>query len=198
MSAFSPTADAGFFDAVLKGSRVVLRPYSEDRDLENIARLLADERVTAPMGVESPDLSRERVRAAKEDRMGRDDAGDWTIFIPVGEDEIFAGEIGIALWEPETHVGEIFAAVHPDLAGKGYGREAASTLIEHIFGLDPVATVRVQTLRSNVKAVKLACSLGFRETGVRFVPPEQSKGFPGGAAVILDVRAYEFRRFETR
>jgi RimJ/RimL family protein N-acetyltransferase len=184
-----------FFEAVLKGPRLILRPYSEERDLENVAALFQDPRVTGPIGMPDGSRTLEKVRDAKRAREESEDAGDWTVFALASDGEEFAGETGIAGWNVETHVVEVFAAISPERMGMAYGREAVSLLLEHIWRRSPVATARVQVLSTNKRALRLAESLGFRETGRRLVPPDPITGFPGGTGVILDCRQHEFRPF---
>lgn len=190
----SPTPES-FFEAVLKGPRLVLRPYLEERDLENIAGLFQDPRVTGPIGMPDGSCPLDKVRDAKRARGASEDAGDWTVFATTAEGEAFVGETGIAGWNAETHVVEVFAAISPEYMGMAYGREAVSLLLEHIWRRSPVATARVQALSTNRHALRLAVSLGFRETGRRFVPPDPITGFPGGAGVMLDCRQHEFKPF---
>jgi RimJ/RimL family protein N-acetyltransferase len=187
---------SSFFDSTLTSRRLILKPYSEDRDFPNIEKMLSDPRVTGPMGIPVPNFFTEELKRAKKERSERIDAGDWTIFLTKAENETFIGEVGIAEWNSENHIVEIFAAISPDHAGKAYGREAVSTLIERIFSAAPIAQIRTQALETNVGSINLALKLGFRESGTRFVEADPGRGFAGGLAVIMDLRSHEFRRFE--
>ncbi len=187
--------DQSFFDSVLNGPRLVLRPYSEGRDFEMIAEMLSDPRITAPMGIPVPKPYLEELRRSKQARAENTETGDWSAFITSDEDEIFVGEVGIASWDLENQIAEVFIAVNPDHAGRAYGRDATSLLMEHIFRAAPLACVRMQTLTSNKNALKLAGSLGFRETGRRFALADPGRGFSGGTAIVLDCRAHQFKPF---
>ncbi len=190
-----PGALEAFFSSCIETNRLILRPYSEERDLDNIAELLADSRVTAPMGIPLPHISVDEIRSAKQKRAQDARSGDWTI-LSSDASESFAGEIGIAEWDVEAHVVSVFTAIHPDYRGAGIGREAMSKLMECIFGTSPIATVRIELLAANTPALKLGERLGFRITGRRFVPPDPILGFVGRNAVIMDCRAHEFKPFE--
>jgi RimJ/RimL family protein N-acetyltransferase len=63
----------------------------------------------------------------------------------------------------------------------------------HVYGHNSLATIRMQTLATNERALALCARLGFRETGRRYVEADLGRGFIGGIAVILDCRAHEFR-----
>ena len=191
-----------FFSTVLRGPRLVLIPYSEERDFDHIASLYSNPIVSAAIGIPHPAPYVEGLRQAKRDRMERSDVGDWTALVgtetagnSTEEAEVFAGEVGIGQCEFRTLVMEVFIAIDPVHAGKGFGREAASLLIEHIFSHVPLATVRMHTLASNRKLLALGMSLGFRETGERWVEADPARGFAGSFAAILDCRIHEFRKY---
>jgi len=185
-----------FFTSGYEGKRIILIPYSEDRDLVHIHAMFQDPRTTGPLGIDSKKFPIDKIRDQKRERMEAPDASDWTIFIKKGGDEKFAGEVGLVNWDYETHVVEIFAAISPDLSGKGYGRETVSILMERIFARSMIAIVRVQTLTTNKAALKLSYALGFRETGRRAVSPDPEIGFVGGIAVVMDCLFYEFRPYK--
>ena len=187
--------DEDFFSATLYGPRLVLNPYSEDRDLDHIAAMLSDPLVTGPMGIPHPALSVEELRRAKQLRAQRPDTGDWSVYLPYKEGDLFTGEVGITDWNPEPQVAEIFIAISSEHFGKAYGREALSCLLEHIFRASRLACARVQVLVGNSKALALAADLGFRETGRRFVPHDPHHGFIGGTAAVLDCRTHHFKPF---
>jgi RimJ/RimL family protein N-acetyltransferase len=163
-----------------------------------IAAMLRDPVVSGPMGIPEPRITTEDLRLVKESRAQRTDAGDWTAFVRARHDEheeVFAGEVGVVEWDSDMLVAEVFVAIIPDLGGSGYGREAVSRLTEHIFRSVPLACVRTQALITNARALALATSLGFRETGRRFVLPNLESGFVGGTAAVLDCRAHHFQPF---
>jgi RimJ/RimL family protein N-acetyltransferase len=183
-----------FFASVLTGPRLILRPYSEERDFESIVKMFSDPLVTAPIGIPHPRPFVDGLKMAKLARLAREDTGDWTVFAQVPDnDELFTGEVGIGSHEPETRVFELFVATASENAGKGYGREAVSILMSRIFRSFPQATVRMQTLLSNQRAVRLCLKLGYRESGRRFTEPDWGRGFAGGMAVIMDCRANRYR-----
>ncbi len=155
--------------------------------------MLADPRNADAIGVSPGAFSVERVRQSKRARADSGVAGDWTVFFPANDAERFVGEARIADWDSLNHIREIFASIHPAYGGKGLGVEAVSALMEHIFRTDQIATVRVQTLESNLKALRLTGKLGFRESGRRIVLPDPVRGFKGGTAVFLECRSHQFR-----
>jgi len=189
-----------FFTATCQGGRLLLVPYSEGRDLGLIHTMFQDERTTSPLGVDFKKFTLEKLRAQKQERIDAPNSGDWTIFLKEdmedkkdGEDsKTFIGEIGLVNWDYETHVVEIFTALSGDYGGHGYGTEAVSVLMERIFARSMISGVRMQTLSTNITALKLCSRLGFRETGRRAVPFDPEIGFTGGIAVMLDCRMHEF------
>ena len=188
--------DLSFTATDLIGVRILLHPYDEDRDFDRIAGMLSDPMVTGPMGIPHPVPFVEELRRAKRERADRPEIGDWTIFLVENDSETFAGEVGIANWDAEFHIVEIFVSILPEVSGKAIGREAVSLLSGHIFKASPIACIRIQALEMNVVSLKLASSLGFRETGRRYVDADPGRGFVGGIAVMMDLRAHEFRPFE--
>jgi hypothetical protein len=44
--------------------------------------------------------------------------------------------------------------------------------MEHVFREDSLATIRMQTLSTNERALSLCWKLGYRETGQRFMEAE--------------------------
>ena len=195
MSCCSQPQGGCILTPVINGQRVILRLYDEARDLDCIYSLLSDPLVTGPLGMPVPSITIENLRLSKRDRTSREDATDWTIFFSENDTELFIGEIGIACWDVENHVVEVFIAIHPDHHGKAYGIEALSVLMDSIYARTQVALVRTQILESNTRSLSMVAKLGFRETGRRFVHPDPLRGFVGGTSVILDCRAHEFCKF---
>lgn len=187
-----------FFNTVLYGSRMVLRPYSEDRDFDFIVAMFSDPVVTTPIGIPFPDPFIEHLRQSKRSRLLDTMLGDWTVFILDNENsaEIFAGEVGIGNFEPLTQIFEIFTAIVSTHHAKAYGREATSLLMKHIFQKYNLATIRMQTLETNRSALNLCARLGFRVTGSSYFERDVGRGFLGGAGLILDCRLDEFVPFE--
>jgi RimJ/RimL family protein N-acetyltransferase len=189
---------AEFFAATLRGPRLVLLAYDEDRDFDNIVLLYSDPVVTDAPGIAFPSPFLDRLRLLKRARMARSDAGEWTAHMQIGDTDFLAGEFGIVEWNDETRVVELFCVVHGVFKGKAYGREGVSALMTHIYGRDPLAAVRMQVLSSNERSMGLCCALGFKETGSRFVQADPVSGFRGGMAAIMDCRAWEFRAFQLK
>jgi RimJ/RimL family protein N-acetyltransferase len=184
------------FSAVLTGPRVVLRPYSEERDFLNVVSMFSDPAVTSPIGILHPRPFMDGLKNAKRERMACRETADWTVFVRSADNgEHFVGEVGIGSWDPETQVFELFAAIVSEQTGKAYGCEAVSVLMTRIFLSYPHATVRMQTLLSNQKAIGLCLKLGYRESGRRFTEPDWGIGFTGGMAIIMDCRASQFKPF---
>jgi RimJ/RimL family protein N-acetyltransferase len=189
----SSKTDSDFFHTVLHGPRLILRPYDEDRDFEKIAAIFSDPRITGPIGIPYPDPFLEHLKFAKRERMYLPDVGEWSVFEISGENENFVGEVGVSEWESENQIVELFAAIKTEFVGKGYGREAVSTVMSWVFSSVPLATIRMQTLSTNERALALCRSLGFRVSGERFMDADLCRGFVGGIAILLDCRMHEFK-----
>jgi RimJ/RimL family protein N-acetyltransferase len=181
-----------FFQSIQTGPRLILRPYDEVRDFDNIAQIFSDPRITGPIGIPFPDPFLEHLRQAKRERVGLPDAGEWSVFEPSENGEIFVGEVGVSEWERENQIVELFSAINSDFGGKGYGRESVSILMSQIFTHVPIVTIRMQTLATNERALALCRSLGFHRTGERYLDSDLCRGFVGGMAIILDCRLAEF------
>jgi RimJ/RimL family protein N-acetyltransferase len=186
------------FSTVLSSDRIVIKPYDESRDFDHIAVMFSDPRVTAPIGIPNPNPFLENLREAKRERALLHDAADWTIYAhhPETNADTFIGEVGIAYLEPYTRVTELFLATTPDNPHQGYGREAVSLLMDHIFRNDPLITIRMQTLSSNIPALSMCAKLGFRITGERYMEPDPGRGFIGGIALILDCRISDYKKYQ--
>jgi len=180
-----------FFSAVLKGPRITLLPYSEERDFNNIAHLLSDPTLTAPMGIPNPCPFLEELKRAKQERLSCEDVGDWTAFL----ENDFIGEVGIASSNPAFKLVEIFVTIASEQWGKGLGRESVSVLMKHIFNVEAYATVRIRTLISNTKALRMCASLGFKITGSRHVEADPGRGLQEGTWIIADCHLHEFTPF---
>ncbi len=183
------------FAPVINGSRLILRTYDEQRDLAPIFEILTDPGVTEPLGLTSPAITIEKLRQSKQERIDSNSSSDWTVFLVVEGAEEIIGEIGIAFWDEENHVVEVFLAIHPEYWGHSYGIEALSTLMSWIFSRSTLAVVRAQILERNTRSLRLVSKLGFRESGRRFVHPDPLSNFEGGTSLMLDCREHEFRRF---
>lgn len=74
------------------------------------------------------------------------------------------GYAGMWLFARESHVTTI--AVHPNYRNQGYGRMLMNFLIEFSRGED-VDTMILEVRTSNIPAIKLYSSLGFKKIGIR-------------------------------
>ena len=60
---------------------------------------------------------------------------------------------------------EVGFILHPEVWGRGLGREAMEAVIDHLFARHPIAALTADVDPRNLASLGLLWSLGFRETG---------------------------------
>lgn len=85
-------------------------------------------------------------------------------FVLLDDQERVIGYTGMWLFAGESHITTI--AVHPDYRSRGYGRMLMMTLIEYSKEHN-VGTMVLEVRVSNICAIKLYSSLGFKRIGIR-------------------------------
>ena len=185
-----------FFRQSLTGMRLILKPYDPVSHLHAIANIYSNPDFADSTGISNSRPVVSALIESKSKRMLRSDTGDWTIFLSNSKEMPIIGEAGIAMWDDEIFVAEIFCAIDPARWGNGFGGESVSILLTHCFAESPILTARIQALRSNVKSIRMAASLGFIESGTRSVQPELSRGFIGGMVSIMDLTLRNFNPFK--
>jgi RimJ/RimL family protein N-acetyltransferase len=188
----------GFFEKIMRSNRLVLKPYEPARDQDSIITMFSDPSVYLPLGFVFPKILLKNHLEGKLERLNSASSGDWSVFLIENDRESFAGEAGIASWDPESQIVELFCAVYPDCRQRGIGRESVSLLVEACFQSSPVLKPRIQAMKSNENSIKLGTSLGFSPAGTVYAPPDPEKGFEGGFAVILDLSISEFKKFRLK
>lgn len=73
-----------------------------------------------------------------------------------------------------AHTGEVGVNVHPDYRGQGIGRALMEDLIEWANNHEIIEKIILQVFATNLKAISLYNSLGFKEEG-RFVKAVKQK-----------------------
>ena len=146
--------------AVIRGERVVLRPFRpQEADQWHRARLAgANDRTQFPVGPPDPDRLRERVERSGELREGCLDLAIEVDGRLIGEIGTYA-EPGRTMW-----LGLFFLSIalfRPEDRGHGLGTEAVRVLCDWLFGSAGAERIESSTAVSNARMRGVFDKLGF-------------------------------------
>lgn len=152
---------------VAGGEQVTLRTV-EPEDLEFFQRAHANPAIRVPLGWDVK--SRAELQAELEDGFGHDElflvCRDGGSAGPGRPDEDDVERIGaVAVGTSERARSGISFWLVPSVHGEGYGSEAVSLALDHVFRTYPHPAVTATTLPDNDASRGLLESLGFRQEG---------------------------------
>lgn len=149
---------------MLSGEKVNLRPF-ELSDLDNIMAWINDPEVTRYLLVGLWPFSR---KAEQEwlDRhvLGKDESNK--VLAIASKDGTYLGSVGLHGIDYVSGTAELGIVIGvKEYWGKGYGTDAARTLLRHGFTNLRLRKVILRVFGSNVRAQKSYAKLGFRQAG---------------------------------
>jgi RimJ/RimL family protein N-acetyltransferase len=147
---------------VLRGKRVVLRPFRPD-DVEPLWRARLDA-LTWAQTTEMPFLPEtlEDLRARYAER-GSGTAAQFA----VDEDDVLVGRAGLFGVDELARTAEVGLTLLPDARGRGLGRDVLRVLLGYAFRSRNLRRVHLQSLASNERALRAYRAVGFVEEGRR-------------------------------
>ncbi len=160
---------------ILWGKRIGLQPFEQTLTDLQIARVYAwsrNERVLRWSGGVATDLSFDEFRT----RLCKDQAhpADHRLaFFIVTRDEQLLGRIGVFMIDWSKREGELGIVIGETSEwNKGYGREAITILLHHVFHKTSLERVNLFTFTDNLRAQRCFAACGFRALGMvrRFLP----------------------------
>ena len=146
---------------VVRGEKTVLRPLN-DADIEVICQWEADQHI-ATAAFEHTD----RRLSVSEEYMSRVHARTTRMFAIEAKDGVLIGDIGLVEINWRRGEAELVVRIgHPEYLGKGYGHDAVSSLLGHMFSTTKLDRVYLRVLADNVPAVKCFEKCGFKKNWV--------------------------------
>jgi RimJ/RimL family protein N-acetyltransferase len=159
------TDDRPAFDGgtVLTGQRVRLRPFTA-RDLHTLWDMLNE-----PEGRRLTGTHQHFTREAS-DRWYRSRGQDTDrLDLAIADlDDDCVGEVALMDLEPTNRSCSFrIGLAHPDLYGRGYGREATELVLDHVFDDLQLHRIELDVFAFNHRARRLYQQLGFRGEGLK-------------------------------
>lgn len=149
---------------MLCGKKVNLRPV-EPSDMDNIMAWINDPEVTRYLLVGLWPISR-RNEQEWLDRatLGKDDSNK--VLTAETKEGVYLGSVGLHGIDYVSGVAELGIVIgNKEYWGKGYGTDAARTMLKHAFTSVRLRKVVLRVFGSNVRAQRSYAKLGFREVG---------------------------------
>jgi RimJ/RimL family protein N-acetyltransferase len=160
------TDDPPAFDGgtVLTGHRVRLRPFTEG-DLDTLWEMLNE-----PEGRRLTGTHQRFTRDASDGwyRSRGQDTDRLDLAIATLDDDRSVGEVAVMDLEPTNRSCSFRIGLsHPDLYGRGYGREATMLVLDHVFDDLRLHRVELDVFAFNHRARRLYQQLGCRGEGIK-------------------------------
>lgn len=160
---------------VVWGERIGLRPFEDpltDGEAARVYRWSRDEQLAHWSGGTPTELTLEEFRGRlRGDRNhGLSDRRAFFIVTRAGE---LIGRVGCFAIDWDGRQGELGIVIGERAYwGQGYGRDAVTTLLRHIFETTPLESIHLFTYPENLRAQRCFAACGFRVVGIarRFSP----------------------------
>lgn len=154
--------------AIIWGNRIGLRPFTDpisDDEVAHLYRWCRDENLLQWSGGEPTELTLEEFH----ERLHHDQQ-DWfdqrRIFFIITRTQELLGRIGCFAIDWERGDAELGIVIGEAREwGKGYGREAITLLLRHLFETTPLQRVYLFTYIENHRAQRCFAACGFRSLG---------------------------------
>ena len=145
---------------MLTGERVVLRPF-QPSDVEPLWRARLDPTTWANT-TEAPYVP-DTLAAyrARYDEPSKDSSAQFAVDV----DGVLVGRAGMFAVDDLARTGEVGLTLLPEHRGRGYGRDVLRVLLGYGFRSRNLHRVHLQTLASNVPALRAYLAVGFVEEG---------------------------------
>lgn len=153
---------------LLRGERVILRPYEAgftEEELRRVYRWSRDESVLRWSGGSVLAMSFEDFKNAFQRELRRQDKHSRTFGLLTDTGELI-GRLGYYHIDYRRREAELGIAIgEKEYWGRGYGTDAVKTLLTHIFEETDLQRVYLFTYAENVRAQRSFEKCGFRKTG---------------------------------
>ncbi len=183
---------------ILWGDKIGLRRFEDPLTEEEISRVhhwSSDENVLRWSGGTPTELTFEEFRERLLGDHGYTPANRRAFFIitPVGE---LIGRIGCFAIDWDKHEGELGIVIGESAAwDQGYGRDAITTCLRHLFGTTTLERINLFTFPENLRAQRCFAACGFRViASARRFSPDLGE-FDG---VEMEITRHEFLEAERR
>ncbi|MFQ6057426.1 MAG: GNAT family N-acetyltransferase [Anaerolineae bacterium] len=153
---------------MLRGRKVILRPYEEgfsDEEMAQLYRWSRDQEVLRWSGGSPVGLSLEEFKREFEQQQARPRT-DRQVFAILTADGELIGRIGyfdINPWKKQAELGIVIGA--REYWNQGYGSDAVTTLLRHIFTTTDLERIYLFTYAENLRAQRSFAKCGFRPVG---------------------------------
>jgi RimJ/RimL family protein N-acetyltransferase len=145
---------------VLKGKKVELRAI-ERSDLRSIWSWFNDVEVELPAGGDVRPMSLQEIEAQFEKEV----VGDPVVRFGITVDGVLIGWCGLFDWDDARSLRLAIAIGEKSYWGRGFGRDAVSTLVDYAFQHRNARRVWLDVIASNERAIRSYKSCGFVEEG---------------------------------
>lgn len=157
------------------GDKIGLRPFEDamtDEEIARVYRWTSDENVLRWSGGAPTDLTLEEFRSRLLGERGYTPANRRAFLIVTRDNELI-GRIGCFAIDWDKKEAELGIVIGESASwGQGYGRDAVTTLLRHIFDTTALDRINLFTFPENVRAQRCFTACGFRDIGSaqRFSP----------------------------
>lgn len=155
------TAPISFADKpVLVGRSVLLRPL-DSRDVDDIMTALADPELLRLTGTHTR-FTREQIQRHCATRAEHQDRLDYAVLeLATGD---FLGDLAITDLDPDNRSCGFRIALRTDVAGRGFGTDATTLIVEHVLGVG-VHRIELEVYAFNPRARRVYEKVGFVREG---------------------------------
>ncbi len=160
---------------ILWGARTGLKPFAEpltDTQAARVYKWSRDPELLRWSSGTPTDLSFEEFHARLREESHNDSKQRYVFYIVTRPDELI-GRIGVFAIDWTRRDGELGIVIgESEQWGRGYGRDAITTLLHHLFATTPLERVYLFTYPENTRAQRCFAACGFRHIGtaLRFSP----------------------------
>jgi ribosomal-protein-alanine N-acetyltransferase len=150
---------------IIWGEKTGLRPFEDqltDDEIARVYRWSSDEQILRWSGGSPTDLTIAEFRERLLHERGHIPANRRAFFI-VTRDGALIGRIGCFAIDWDKREGELGIVIGESTSwGQGYGRDAVTTLLRHLFETTSLDRINLFTFPENIRAQRCFAACGFR------------------------------------
>jgi ribosomal-protein-alanine N-acetyltransferase len=150
---------------IIWGEKTGLRPFEDqltDDEIARVYRWSSDEQILRWSGGSPTDLTIAEFRERLLNERGHIPANRRAFFI-VTRDGALIGRIGCFAIDWDKREGELGIVIGESTSwGQGYGRDAVTTLLRHLFETTSLDRINLFTFPENIRAQRCFAACGFR------------------------------------